>query len=81
MLNIYSIIILLLINIFLGLLIYKIENKLSSNQVILLKFRVLFILPIISIFSQRIRRNKKTLNKMYRYRNRLTDYYLKIFDK
>lgn len=61
----------ILIVIFLGLLISKINSKLSWKQVILIKYKVMIVVPLINIISNCIVKNKELLDKLYEFRNKL----------
>ena len=60
-----------LVAIFLGLLISKIDLKLSWKQVIIIKYKVLIIAPLINTISNCITRKKQSLGKLYKIRNKL----------
>lgn len=62
-----------LIGISIGLTLYKLETKLSWKQVILIKFKVLVMIPIINMISKRITSKKRSLGRLYEIRNKLND--------
>ncbi|CAI3207759.1 hypothetical protein [Clostridium neonatale] len=62
-----------LLGIFLGLLISKINSKLSWKQVLSIKYKVMIVAPLINIISNRIIKKKKSLGILYKIRNKLMD--------
>lgn len=61
------------LGIFLGLLISKINSKLSWKQVLSIKYKVMIVAPLINIISNRIIKKNKSLGILYKIRNKLMD--------
>ena len=62
-----------LLGIFLGLLVSRIESKLSWKQVLIIKYKVLILAPILNIISNKIKRKRVSLDKLYRIQNKLNN--------
>lgn len=61
----------------LGLVISKIEMKLQWKQLLILKYEVLILAPILRFIYKRIRSMKKRLGRLYKIRNKIQDKFYK----
>lgn len=74
--NAITIIIPVIIGIGLGLIISKIETKLPWKELLIIKYKVLILVPILRFVCNNILRKKRRLGKLYKFRNKLQE---KIF--
>lgn len=74
--NVITILIPIIIGIGLGLIISKIETNLPWKELLIIKYKVLVLAPILRFVCGSILRKKRRLGKLYKLRNRLQE---KIF--
>lgn len=74
--NVITILIPIIIGIGLGLIISKIETKLPWKELLIIKYKVLVLAPILRFICSNILRKKRKLDKLYKLRNKLQE---KIF--
>ena len=55
----------------LGLVLSKIQTKLGWREIIILEYKNLILTPILKIISNRISKKQASLNKLYKFRNKL----------
>lgn len=67
----------IIVGVILGLVISKIETKLQWKQLLILKYEVLILAPILRFIYKRIVNMKKRLGALYKIRNKVQDKFYK----
>lgn len=58
---------------FLGLLSSKLNSNLSWKQLLLIKYKVMIVIPLVNVISNCITKKKTSLGMLYKIRNKLMD--------
>lgn len=66
----------ILLGIFLGLIISKLKTKLSWKQMLLIKYKVMIVAPLINLISNHIVKKKKSIGRLYKIKNKLIDKFI-----